>query len=141
MTELKELIKPYMSEYRYLHTVSVADECIRLSRLFDVDMDTLTTAAYLHDITKEMPYDEQLSLCGEMGIILTEADKTSVKALHSFTAPAFIQKHFPDYATKEVLDAVKYHTTGRAGMTLTEKLLYLADFIEPTRKYEECINL
>ena len=78
MIDLKEKIKPYMSEKRYNHTLSVAEECARLAEMFKVDRDILTAAGYLHDITKEMPVEEQILLCKDNGVIL---DKTVFRVM------------------------------------------------------------
>lgn len=141
MIDLKEKIKPYMSEKRYDHTLSVAEECARLAEMFKVDRDILTAAGYLHDITKEMPVGEQILLCNDNGVILDDATLASPKIIHSFSAPIIIQKDFAEYAKEDTLTAVRYHTTGRENMSIYEKLVYLADYIEPTRKHEECIEL
>ena len=130
-----------MSEYRYNHTLSVAKECENLAHLFNIDEKNLVISAYLHDITKEMDIQEQIELCKQFGFEPDQDTLNSPKTLHSFSAPFLIKKDFPEYATDEILIPIKYHTTGRANMSLNEKLLYLADFIEPTRKFAECIKL
>ncbi len=127
-----------MSDYRYVHTLSVVEECKQLARLFNIDDKELTTAAYLHDITKEMSIDKQISLCEEYNSYPDDNYLKSPKTLHSYSAVFLIKKDFPEYATENILLAVKNHTTGRSGMYLNEKLLYLADYIEPTRKFEDC---
>ncbi len=141
MFNLEKEIRSLMSDYRYNHTLSVVNECKNLAKLFDIDEEKLIIAAYLHDITKEISIDSQLSLCEKMGIEVDKDTLNSPKTLHSFTAPALIMRDFPQYADKEILSAVKYHTTGRANMTLIEKLLYLADYIEPTRTFDDCKEL
>lgn len=141
MFNLEKEIRNLMSDYRYNHTLSVVKECKELAKLFGIDEEKLVNAAYLHDITKEMPIDEQLLLCKTMGIEVDKDTLDSPKTLHSFTAPALILKDYNQYADEEILSAVKYHTTGRANMTLIEKLLYLADYIEPTRKFDDCKRL
>jgi len=141
MYDLKNRIRPYMSESRLSHTLSVAKECERLADIFGIDREPLVIAAYLHDVTKEMPLDEQIQLCRLQGVAIDKEASRSPKTFHAFSAPALIKKDFPEYATDTVLSAVRYHTTGKADMTLYEKLLFLADYIEPTRKYEECQKL
>lgn len=138
MFDIEKDIRQLMSDYRYNHTLSVVNECKNLAKLFNIDDKKLVIAAYLHDITKEMPIDRQLSLCEEMGIEVDKDTLNSPKTLHSFTAPALIMRDFHKYADEEILSAVRYHTTGRANMTLIEKLLYLADYIEPTRIFNDC---
>ncbi len=141
MNELSLKIKSYMSEYRYLHTLSVVKECKNLAKLFNIGDRDLTLAAYLHDITKEMSIKDQIVLCSEFGCTPDKNTLNSPKTLHSYSAVFLIKKDFPEYASEEVLLAVKSHTTGRAEMSLIEKLLYLADYIEPTRKFEDCRKL
>ena len=127
-----------MSDYRYNHTLSVVEECKELAKLFDIDGKELVTAAYLHDITKEMSIDDQISLCKEFDSCPDENYLKSPKTMHSYSAVFLIKKDFPEYANENVLAAVKNHTTGREDMSLNEKLLYLADYIEPTRKFDDC---
>jgi nicotinate-nucleotide adenylyltransferase len=130
-----------MSVYRYDHTVSVAKECERLAALFGIDGQKLIISAYLHDITKEMSIDEQIELCRQYGFEIDEDTLKSPKTLHSFSAPYLIKRDFPEYDEESVTLPIKYHTTGRKNMSLSEKLLYLADYIEPTRKFDECKKL
>ena len=127
-----------MSDYRYNHTLSVVEECKELAKLFDIDGEELVTAAYLHDITKEMSINDQISLCKEFDSCPDENYLKSPKTMHSYSAVFLIKKDFPEYANENVLAAVKNHTTGREDMSLNEKLLYLADYIEPTRKFDDC---
>ena len=130
-----------MSDFRYRHTLSVANECKKLAIMLSTDPDPIVKAAYLHDITKEMPENEQIALCKAYGTYLDGDTLNSPKTLHSFSAPALIMRDFPEYADQTVLSAVRYHTTGRADMTLAEKILYLADYIEPTREYDDCTEV
>lgn len=141
MTELKNKIKKYMSLPRYNHTLSVAEECERLAELFGIDGRNLVIAAYLHDITKDMSEEDQKKLCAEFSATIDDSTLASPKTLHAFSAPFLIKRDFPEYAEDEILEAVRYHTTGKADMSLTEKLLYIADYIEPTRQYEGCKKL
>ena len=141
MIELQTKVRNYMSEYRYLHTLSVVNECEKLAGLFDIDSKKLIICAYLHDITKEMSTEDQIKLFCEYGDKPTQDTLDSPKTMHAFSAPLLIKKDFPEYADRTVLQAVKYHCTGRANMNLYDKLLYLADYIEPTRKFKDCIEL
>ncbi|MBR6681780.1 MAG: bis(5'-nucleosyl)-tetraphosphatase (symmetrical) YqeK [Clostridia bacterium] len=138
MNDLSLRIKKYMSDYRYAHTLSVVEECKQLAKLFKIDSEDLVTAAYLHDITKEMSIEDQIALCKEYKAFPDESYLRSPKTLHSYSAVFLIKKDFEEYAKESVLLAVKNHTTGREDMSLNEKLLYLADYIEPTRRFEDC---
>jgi nicotinate-nucleotide adenylyltransferase len=115
---------------------------VRLGRLYAPDkLDILGAAALLHDITKEYSSDKQLQICREFGIIISKQDILTPKTFHAKTAAALIPSLYPAFADDEVLSAVRWHTTGRADMTLTEKLVYLADYIDESRTFDDCVTL
>ena len=130
-----------MSKYRYEHTLSVAKECMALAKIFEIDNQNLVVSAYLHDISKELDFQEQLDICENMGVKIDPDCLSSPKTLHAFTAPAVIKRDFPEFYIQEITDNVSYHTTGRENMSLSEKLLFLADYIEPNRTFEDCKQL
>ena len=115
---------------------------IRLGQIYAPDkIYVLRAAALLHDITKELRGDEQIKLCAEYGIELSDHDVLAPKTLHARTAAEKIKRDFPHFADPEVISAVRWHTTGRGGMTICEKLIYLADYIDDSRKFEDCVKL
>ena len=141
---LNERIRPYVSGFRYEHTLGVAEECDRLARIFglsDRDTSDLHKAALLHDLTKALRFDEQIALANDLGITLTEDDLKSPKILHQYTGAALAAKEFPDDTDERICKAIACHTTGKADMSLFEKLLYLADYIEPGRTYDDCVSV
>ncbi len=139
---LRNEISSLMSGYRLAHTLGVEEEAVRLGALFAPEKeDVLRVSALLHDITKEFSYQKQLQLCEKLGIIIPCCAKNAPKTLHAITAAAVISTEYPLFAEKEVTQAVRWHTTGRADMSITEKLIYLADYIEAGRKFEDCIRL
>jgi nicotinate-nucleotide adenylyltransferase len=101
----------------------------------------LRAAALLHDITKEESFEKQLQLCEKFDIIVDEIAKKAPKTLHAMTAAALIGEQYPEFADPRVIDAVRWHTTGRANMTLLEQLIYLADYIDDTRRFVDCVLL
>jgi nicotinate-nucleotide adenylyltransferase len=101
----------------------------------------LRAAALLHDITKEEIFEKQLQLCEKFDIIVDEIAKKAPKTLHAMTAAALIGEQYPEFADPRVIDTVRWHTTGHAEMTLCEHLIYLADYIDDTRKFEDCVIL
>ncbi len=143
LNALREQLKESMTEKRYAHTVAVESMVTRLAELFGFDEAVLLlrAAALLHDITKEFPTQMQLELCEACDIPLTEADRLSPKTLHARTAAAMIPQYYPLFDHPFVISAVRWHTTGRADMTLWEKLLYLADYIDDTRIFPDCTRL
>lgn len=131
-----------LSEGRYRHTQGVEQMAARLGALF-FPPDTvraLRAAALLHDIAKELPKEEQLSLIRESGFAVTEEDVSSPTLYHAFAAPALIRRDFPCFATEEILRAVFFHTTGDAEMNTFEKIIFLTDFIEEGRTYPSCVR-
>ncbi len=138
---LRLAVKDRLSERRYRHTLGVETAAARLGEILcPEDVPSLRAAALLHDITKELSKDEQLALLTEQGI--TDADDTSASAIHhSLTAPAVIKRDFPQFATERVLSAVRNHTTGDAGMSVFDQIIFLADYIEDGRTYPACVEL
>lgn len=144
LSELRERIKEHISGKRYSHTLAVEKEIARLCGIFSMsEQDTLTmqAAALLHDITKEKSTEEHTALCIKGNIPYGEVELSSPKVFHSMTAEVVIKECFPEYAVEEILSPIRYHTTGREDMSLGEKLLYLADYIEETRTFPDCVTL
>jgi len=124
----------FLDEKRIPHVQGCEQEAVKLSERWGADVDLAAEAGILHDITKKLKGPEQLILCEEYGIITDVDEKTNVKLLHSKTGAAFARDKFG--ICNEVYSAIYWHTTGRADMTLLEKIIYMADYIEPTRAFE-----
>ena len=139
---LRESVGQRISEKRYLHTLAVEDMTVRMTEIYcPENIPLMRAAALLHDITKEYSGEEHLKTLRECGIILSNEEMAAPKTWHARTAAAILPKEFPQFASPLVVSAVRWHTTGHAGMTLTEKILYLADYIDMTRLYDDCIAL
>ena len=139
---LRERVKPYMKEKRYLHTLGVERECAAIGELLLPDkVNKLRAAALLHDITKMLSLEKQLKLCRTFGIIYGTNDLSSPKLFHAKTAAALIGRDFPEFADDEIISAVRWHTTGRRDMSVFEGIVYLSDYIEETREFDECVEL
>lgn len=140
--KLRERVKPYLTEKRYSHTLGVEREAASLGRLFlPDDINRLRCAALLHDITKKQSAEEQLALCRELGIEPDDEVLAAPKLFHSITGAALAERAFPEYADTSVISGIRWHTTGYAGMTMFESVIYLADYIEDTRTFEDCVTL
>ena len=139
---LREAVRPYLKEKRYLHTLAVEKEAAALGEILLPDkIDSLRIAALLHDITKKEDLTKQLQYCAEFGIIVAEEEKHSPKIFHARTAYGVAKRDFAEWVNEEILNGVRYHTTGRADMTVFEAIVYLADYIEETRTFQDCITL
>lgn len=139
---LPEKVRPYLKEKRYAHTLGVEREAEALGRIFLPEkILQLRCAALLHDITKKLSADEQISLCNSLGIHVEPRLIASPKLFHSRTAAELISVDFPEYADDEIISGVRWHTTGHQGMTVFEAIIYLADYIEDTRTFDDCVTL
>ena len=142
LSALREQVKEYLTEKRYSHTLAVEAEVTGLSKLFLPEEEKrLRAAALLHDITKRLNLEKQLQLCQSFGIMVSNDEIKAPKLLHAKTAAVLAQREFPAFADSRVLSGIRWHTTGRAGMTLFEAIVYLADYIESTRTFEDCVML
>ena len=115
-----------------------------MAKLFGLDEETtrkLSYAALLHDITKEFDSGEHRSLCREYNIEYTDEEAREYSILHAKTGAALARKLFPDITDDTVYGCIRWHTTGRPDMTLPEKLIFLADYIEPKRDFDDCVTL
>ena len=119
---------------RVAHVRGCEEEAVRLARRWGADEEKAAEAAILHDITKRLNLREQLILCEKYGIIPDALEAQSEKLLHAKTGAAIAGERFG--VCDEVYEAIKWHTTGKAGMSLMDKIIYMADYIEPNRDFE-----
>lgn len=133
--DFKMLAKERLSPKRYLHTCGVVDAAYDLAVRYGADPEQAKLAGWLHDITKECSVQEQVEMFGQWEISLTDLEKRSPKLWHAMTAAGYAREclGIDDAA---VLDALRYHTTGRANMTVLDKIVYLADYIEVNRTFD-----
>ncbi len=131
---LREKSEPYLKEKRIPHVRGCAQEARKLALRWGEDPDLAEEAGILHDITKKLLLDEQLLLCEKYGIINDTVEEQSTKLLHAKTGAELSKDLFGVHG--KVYSGIRWHTTGKANMTLFEKIIYLADYIEPTRCFE-----
>ncbi|MEE1054154.1 MAG: bis(5'-nucleosyl)-tetraphosphatase (symmetrical) YqeK [Acutalibacteraceae bacterium] len=134
--EYKQILKERLTPKRYNHSLCVADEAVRLAKKYGGDIEKAYLAGLLHDITKNASEQEHLNIFNEFGIMLNDIEKNAEKLWHAISGSAFIE-HKLGITDKEIITAVRYHTTARAGMSQLEKLLYLADFTSADRDYDD----
>ena len=135
IAEYKKIIKSMMSENRYNHCVNVSKEAVKLAKRYGGDEEKAAVAGILHDITKEIPKEEQLQIMLDGGIILDDIQQNAPKLWHGISGSVYIKKHLR-IDDEDILNAVCYHTTGRAGMSLLEKIIFVADFTSEERTYK-----
>ena len=131
--ELRPIALSYLKPKRMPHVLGTEQEAVRLVRRYGGDETQARIAALLHDCTKKLDMAQQLALCEKYGIMLDELEQKALKLLHSKTGAAIARDVFG--VEDAVYDAIFYHTTGKPDMTRLEKIIYLADYIEPTRDF------
>ena len=131
LSQLRPVALSYLKHKRIPHVLGTEQEAIRLAERYGADVEKARRAALLHDCTKKLDMEEQLALCRRYGIQLDELEQKALKLLHSKTGAAIARDVFG--VDDDIYSAIWYHTTGHAGMTKLEKIIYLADYIEPSR--------
>ena len=135
LKEYEEIIEKRMKAGRFKHSKNVAKEAVRLAKKYGADPVKAELAGILHDATKETPDAEQLELIERAGIVLTPLERCTRKLWHAISGAAFVQVEL-GITDPEIINAIRYHTTGRAGMSLLEKVIFIADFTSAERDYE-----
>lgn len=130
---LRAKVMPYLTEKRIAHVLGCENEAVSLANRWGEDPERAAVAGILHDITKKLSAEEQLKLCEKYGIINDAAEVANPKLLHAKTGAVFARELFG--IEDDIYGAIRWHTTGKPDMTLLEKIIYLADFVEPTRNF------
>ena len=133
LDELRPVALSYLKAKRVPHVLGVEEEATRLAEKYGANVEKARIAALLHDCTKKLGLDEQLALCERYGIALDGLERNALKLLHAKTGAALAREVFG--ADEDICGAILWHTTGRPGMTVLEKIIYLADYIEPNRDF------
>ena len=130
LAQLRNDIRSQMSARRFAHTLGVESMAARLGALYLPGQEgMLRAAALLHDMTKELPLEEQEKILFAHGAALRPDELCAPKIWHGMTAAFQIPEKYPDLAIPALLSAVRWHTTGHDLTTTAEAILYLADYI------------
>jgi len=131
--QLRPVALSFLNHRRIPHVLGTEQEAIHLAERWGGDVEKARRAALLHDCTKKLSPEEHLALAERYGADLDEMERRTPKLLHAKTGAAVAEALFG--TDGEITDAIRWHTTGRAHMTLLEKIIYLADYIEPSRDF------
>lgn len=134
--EYKLLLQSRLNEKRYYHSLCVADEAVRLAEKYGAATEKAYMAGLLHDITKNAPAQEHLHIFNSFGIMLNSVEQNAEKLWHAISGAAYVE-HLLGIDDREIINAIRYHTTARGNMTLLDKVLYLADFTSIDRDYDD----
>lgn len=127
----KKLVK-YLDEDRFAHTLGVMYTCASLAMVHGYDLEDAQAAGLLHDCAKCIPNKKKLKLCSQHNIPVTAFEEEHPFLLHAKLG-AYIARKKYDITDEEILSSITYHTTGRREMSMLEKIVYIADYIEPMR--------
>lgn len=134
-TDIQKLQKELNKELdakRYEHTLGVAYTAACMAMRYDCDIRKAYIAGLLHDCAKCMTHEERLSYCKRHDITVTDIEKQNPSLLHAKVGADLCSSKY-GITDPEIADAVRYHTTGRPGMSLLEKIIFIADYLEPHR--------
>ena len=131
--KLQKKMKKVLEEKRYLHTLGVAYTAANLAFVYGYDDKKAFVAGLLHDVAKCISHQKRLMICKKNHIEITPIEEENPVLLHAKVG-AFFAKEKYGVCDEEILNAIRFHTTGRPEMTLLEKIIYVADFVEPHRK-------
>ncbi len=135
MLNYENIVKEKMSKKRFIHSLSVSKVAKKLAQAYGADEKKAEMAGLLHDITKEMPEDEQLKLFESEGIVLDDVERSTTKLWHSISGTIYVKKYL-NIQDADILNAIRYHTTARSNMSLLEKIIVMSDFISEDRQYD-----
>ena len=133
MEELEAEVVSLLNPNRVAHVLGCRDCAVELAKLYGENETDAARAGLLHDITKAIDGPLQLTLCAEYGMILDTFSRSFPKTLHALTGSLVARRIFGE--NENVVSAICHHTTGRANMTLLEKIIYIADYVERNRDF------
>lgn len=128
------VVRGHLGDYRFAHSLGVADSAKNLAVRYGADPERAYTAGLLHDVMKDTAKEEQLTLFAEYGVRLLPEEQIAPQLWHAIAGECFA-RNVLRLCDEDMLAAIRYHTTGRAGMSLLEKIVFTADFISSDRVY------
>ena len=133
MEQLEKVVVSLLAPGRVAHVLGCRDTAVELAKRWGADETDAARAGILHDITKAIDGPLQLTLCDAYGKILSDFSRRYPKTLHALTGSLVAERIFGE--NEEVVSAICHHTTGKADMTLLQKIVYVADYMEPNRDF------
>ena len=133
MEELEQVVISLLNPNRVAHVLGCRDTAVELARRWGADETDAARAGILHDVTKALDGPLQLTVCAEYGRILSDFSRKYAKTLHALTGSLVAERIFGE--NEAVVSAIRHHTTGKPDMSLLEKIIYVADYMEPNRDF------
>ena len=133
INKIKKTLKKSLDEKRYIHSQGVAYTAVALAMKYSESLKKAELAGLLHDCAKCLGDDEKISICKKYNICISESEKKNPFLLHAKVG-GFLAMHTYHIQDEDIINAILNHTTGRPKMSLLEKIIFVADYIEPERK-------
>ena len=133
--KVEEIMLRHLTPKRYFHSVKVAEKAVYLAEKYGGDPERAKQAALLHDICKKYSEKELLQLIVEYDIILGNIEKNTPDLWHAIAGAEMAARY--GLNDQDTINAIRYHTSGRAGMSLLEKIVFIADFVSEDRDYPD----
>lgn len=130
--EIENDVKAVLSEYRFRHSLGVVKKAVELAKVYGIDVEIAKKAGITHDIAKEMSNEEMLEYVKNNNIEIDEIETVKPSLLHGKIGADIAAKKYG--FTEDMVNAIKWHTTGRENMSMLEKIIYVADKTEENRK-------
>lgn len=140
ITKLCKKMKKVLKPHRYYHSLGVCYTAASLAMKYEANVHDAMVAGILHDCAKSYTGMELLAMCDKFGIVPSESERINPELLHAKIGSVLAKKKY-SISNKEILDAISFHTTGRPQMALLEEILYIADYIEPSRDKAPNLNI
>ena len=134
--EFLEILKTRLTAQRLYHSICVAEKAQYLADICGGDREQSYTAGLIHDIMRYEPAEKMIEIIENDGQTLTESEKNITVTLHAIAGEVYLRKEL-GVTDKEILSAVRYHTTGKEDMSLLEKIIYVADLTSEDREYPD----
>ncbi len=132
-SEMIKKLKPRITEKRFIHSIGVEYTAASMAFVYGASVEKARIAGILHDNAKCIPTDEKLRKAEKFGLPISKSERKSPDLLHGKLGAYYARTKF-DVTDEEILSAITWHTTGHPCMTLLDKIIFVADYIEPNRK-------
>lgn len=130
--KIKKRVQEHLDKLRFEHTLGVMYTAGAMAMCYQADLEKALIAGLLHDCAKCLSSDKKIKLCERYNLTISDSERKNPGLLHAKLG-AYLAFSKYDIEDKEIIDAITYHTTGRPEMTLLDKIIYIADYIEPNR--------
>lgn len=138
--QIKDKLKEILDEKRYLHSLGTMEYAVKLAERFGEDVQKAMIAGLVHDVAKCLDKQQLLNCALKSGIVIDNIMRSQIELLHG-PAGSYLARQLFGIEDVDILNAIAYHTTGRENMSKLEKIIYVADLIEPSRQFEHVYRL